>query len=127
MTAASRDISDHKRQAGNIYARIPETLPAELLETLFQNRALRIEKIVSKGHITPEGSWYDQDCGEWVLLLQGRATLLFEDEAKTIDLGAGDYVFIAPHRKHRVTWTDPQQKSIWLAIHLAPDKDAEKG
>ena len=27
---------------------------------------LRIERIVSEGHVSPEGFWYDQDEPEWV-------------------------------------------------------------
>lgn len=108
----------------NIFSHLPEVLVTEAFETLFQNRALRIERIVSKGHVTPDDAWYDQDWDEWVLLIKGKATLLFENSLKPMELDAGDYVFIAAHRKHRVTWTDPQQQSIWLAIHVAPEKNA---
>ena len=39
---------------------------------------LRIERIVSFGHSSPEGFWYDQDQHEWVLPLKGAARLSIE-------------------------------------------------
>jgi cupin 2 domain-containing protein len=126
MTVEALNLSATNRQTGNIFAGIPATLPGELFETLLQNPTIRIERIVSKGHITPDDTWYDQDCGEWVLLVQGKAALLFEDSAEPVELRGGDYLFIPAHRKHRVTWTDPRQESIWLAIHLSLGEECRK-
>lgn len=39
---------------------------------------LRIEQIISFGHSSPEGFWYDQDQHEWVLALKGAARLSIE-------------------------------------------------
>jgi cupin 2 domain-containing protein len=120
MSAATRDISAAGRQTGNIFAAIPDSLPEEFFETLLQNRRVRIERIVSKGHAAPGDGWYDQDWDEWVLLLRGAASLQFEDAAAPLQLNGGDFVFIAARRRHRVLWTDPERESIWLAVHLAP-------
>jgi cupin 2 domain-containing protein len=114
----------NSRQTGNIFADIPKPLPAELFETLLQTQSVRIERIVSKGHVTPEDAWYDQNWDEWVLLIQGAAALLFEDNAETLELRGGDYVFIPAHRRHRVVWTDPRRETIWLAVHLASGDNA---
>ena len=70
---------------------------------------------VSHGHKSPEGFWFDQDQNEWVLLIAGAARLQFEDE--TVEMKAGSFVNIPAHRRHRVDWTDPDQPTIWLAIH----------
>jgi cupin 2 domain-containing protein len=32
-------------------------------------------------------------------------------------LKSGDFIDIAPHRRHRVDWTHPDEPTIWLAIH----------
>ena len=29
---------------------------------------------------------------------------------------AGDHVTIPAHTKHKVSWTDPTQETIWLAV-----------
>ena len=50
----------------NMFADIPADLPEELVQTLLSTLALRIERIVSLGHASPEGFWYDQDTHEWV-------------------------------------------------------------
>jgi cupin 2 domain-containing protein len=50
-----------------------------------------------------------------VLLLKGAAFLRFADEAERRRLLPGDFVEIAPHRRHRVEWTDRDQPTVWLA------------
>ena len=100
----------------NIYNDIPEKLPNELLQILFQNNSLRIERIVSKGHSNPVNEWYDQDGDEWVLLIQGRARLQLAEQGM-IDLKPGDHLLLPAHQRHRVDWTDPDIETIWLAIH----------
>jgi cupin 2 domain-containing protein len=52
-----------------------------------------------------------------VLLVAGSAGVEFEDEAKPRQLAVGDYLFIAPGRRHRVAWTDLRQPTVWLAVH----------
>jgi cupin 2 domain-containing protein len=85
---------------------------------LLATSALRLERIVSDGHATPPGEWYDQERDEWVVLLQGGAGLRFEGEDRVLVMQPGDYVLIPAHRRHRVEWTEGAQKSIWLALHF---------
>ncbi len=102
----------------NLFAETPAELPEELIETILCAEAsrLRIERIVSLGHASPPGSWFDQEAGEWVVLLSGAARLRFEAE-DAIELLPGDYVNIPAHKRHRVEWTDPARPTVWLAIH----------
>lgn len=100
----------------NLFAHIPDDLPAELLETLLECDALSIERIVSRGHVTPAGQWYDQHRHEWLLLLRGAARLAFAD-GREVALAPGDWLVIPAHRKHRVAWTDPERDTVWLAVH----------
>jgi cupin 2 domain-containing protein len=102
----------------NLFSNIPSNLPAELIETLIQSDGVRIERIVSHGHASPEGFWYDQDEHEWVVVLQGAARLQLED--KTVNLGPGDHINLPAHTKHRVEWTTNDQPTIWLAIFYKP-------
>ena len=57
--------------APNLLANLPASLPQEFVELLLSSPNLRVERIISRGHASPENSWYDQDSGEWVLLLSG--------------------------------------------------------
>ena len=107
-----------KRILKNIFGNLPQrSLNKEIFETLVQNNNIRIERIISTGQATPEGKWYDQEQDEWVMLLQGHATLLFENKSE-INLMPGDYIFIEAHKKHRVSWTRPDEVCVWLALHL---------
>ena len=100
----------------NLFDAIPADLRNELTQTLLATPRLRIERIVSYGHTSPPGFWYDQDDDEWVLLLSGAARLRFDSEV--VELKAGSFVNIPAHRRHRVEWTEPEQRTIWLAIFL---------
>jgi len=101
---------------GNIYSAIPDRLPEESFETLAGSEGVKIERIVSDSHSSPQGSWYDQDKNEWVLVLSGNAGLRFEGEEEMLILRPGDWVDIPAHVRHRVEWTDPKDKTVWLAV-----------
>lgn len=105
----------------NLYQDIPNELPEELFEILLQRDGVRLERIVSHGHTTAPGEWYDQVWDEWVILLSGSAILTFEEGEKH-HLKPGDHLMIPAHFRHRVESTDNQQKSVWLALHLEPDR-----
>ena len=110
----------------NLLSDLPAHVPAELVQTLLSAGPLRIERIVSLGHASPEGSWYDQDTHEWVLLVSGAARLRFEGE-DAFELIAGSYVHIPAHRRHRVEWTQPDAPTVWLAIHYSDSSPAGSG
>ena len=98
----------------NLFADLPAALPEELVGTLASSVHVRIERIVSQGHASPAGFWYDQDENEFVVLLQGAARLRFEDGV--VEMMPGSFVDIPAHRRHRVEWTDPVQVTVWLAV-----------
>lgn len=94
---------------------VPRDLPEEIAAELLVRPGLRIERIVSRGHASPPGFWYDQDEAEWVAVLRGAARLRFEG-GEEVALGPGDHVEIAAHRRHRVEWTTPEEPTVWLAV-----------
>jgi len=100
----------------NLFESLPVSLHEEVITSILEAENLRIERIVSKGHKSPESGWYDQEQNEWVVVLKGGGKLVFEDGEEQ-RLGPGDYINIPAHKKHRVTWTDPKTETIWLAIH----------
>lgn len=104
----------------NLFSHLPSTLLDEQVEILAGNRNTRIEKIISTGHQSPEGFWYDQEEHEWVTVLKGRAEVVFDD-GTTHSLQPGDHLFIPAHRKHRVQWTAPNEATIWVAVFFPPD------
>ena len=98
----------------------PRALPEEVVETLCRRPGARIERIVSTGQAAPEGQWYDQEADEWVLLIRGGARLRIDGEAQDRALAPGDYLLLPAHCRHRVTWTERDAPTIWLAIHFSP-------
>ncbi|MCB1895471.1 MAG: cupin domain-containing protein [Zoogloeaceae bacterium] len=108
---------------GNLFETLPATGAEEAVDRLLWRSGTRIERIVSRGHRSPDGFWYDQPEDEWVCLLAGQATLSFEAR-EPLALAAGDWLLIPAHVRHRVAATsDP---AVWLAVFVdpeAPDRD----
>jgi len=102
----------------NLLDDLPPDLATEQIQTILAAPAVRIERIVSGGHVSPPGFWYDQAEHEWVVVLAGAARLRFDD-GEEIAMSAGDHVNIPAHRRHRVEWTTPDEATVWLAIHYA--------
>ncbi|PSJ46910.1 cupin domain-containing protein [Zobellella taiwanensis] len=111
----------------NVFKDIPAELPEELIQVLAGGAGCRIERILSRGHGSPEGFWYDQDEHEFVLLLSGEAELELQAPAERRRLGPGDWLTIAAHRRHRVNWTHPQRDTLWLAVFFAGDSGPASG
>ena len=117
-----RKIAASPRAEKNFFNDLPTSLSEELIENVFQTEHVRIERIVSTGQSSPPGFWYDQSEGEWVILFRGGATLEFKDASHMQRLLPGDYVYIPPHRKHRVFSTSEKQTTVWMAVFVKSPK-----
>lgn len=102
---------------GNLFDGIPEKLPDEHVTSLLATPHVRIERIVSHGHASPPGIWYDQPDSEWVVVLAGAAAVTFEGEGEPRTLQRGDYLHIPARTRHRVEWTEAREPTVWLAVH----------
>ena len=105
---------------GNIYRDIPFDLPDELTEKIAGSaqKGVTVERIISKGHASPPGFWYDQDKSEFVILLKGRGAILFkeQEQEQIVEMLPGDYLEIPCHTLHRVEWTSAEEETVWLAF-----------
>jgi cupin 2 domain-containing protein len=107
----------------NLFSDIPVALPEELVEVLIASAHVRIERIVSYGHSSPEGFWYGQEQDEWVIVVTGAARLRIED-AEPIEMRPGDWINLRAHQRHRVEWTTPDEPTVWLAVHYGGNENA---
>ncbi len=103
-------------EVNNIFESIPDNPDDEMVELIVQNEKTKIERIISRGHISPASGWYDQEKDEWVIVLKGEAIISFES-GKEVSLKAGDHINITAHTKHKVKWTNPKTETVWLAVH----------
>lgn len=94
----------------NLYETIILTEESEIFTPLFENSNLKIESI--RSWLKTPGKWYDQDQDEWVILLEGDATLEIEQNEQV--LNRGDSLFIPKHTRHRVLFTS--DNALWLAV-----------
>ncbi|WP_242521493.1 cupin domain-containing protein [Motiliproteus sp. SC1-56] len=123
MTTADAAVNNLPLEIGNLFAAIPANLEQELTETLDCSGPFRLERIVSRGHASAPGFWYDQAESEWVLLLQGEAALAFADGRAEVRLQAGDYLEIPAGLRHRVAWTSDTPEAVWLAVFYRGAED----
>jgi len=101
---------------GNLLNPLPDASAEEQFEDIFTRPGCRIERIVSRGQTTPTDQPYVQGHDEWVLVLAGSARI--KTAAGEIALSAGDHMLIPAGVAHRVTFTDPDQPTVWLAVHF---------
>jgi len=105
---------------GNLLRPLPGAGAGEVFDDLPAASGVRIERIVSRGNVSPPGEWYDQDDDEWVLVLEGEGELEFANPIELVLMGVGDWIFIPAHRRHRVVRSaDP---TVWLAVWPGRDE-----
>lgn len=84
----------------------------ETFTTILEHKNIKINRIVSSADVEPVE--YIQDEDEWVVVIEGKATLLLEDEEKV--LKKGDTLFIPAKTPHKVLKT--KNGTVWLAVHI---------
>jgi cupin 2 domain-containing protein len=70
----------------------------EEFTTLLEHKNIKINRIVSSADVEPVE--YVQEEDEWVVIIEGEATLFLEDEEKI--LKKGDTLFIPAKTSHKV-------------------------
>lgn len=94
----------------NIFNHPKQKTKEEQSTVIFQNNEIKIEQIVSFGHVSD--SWYCQDENEWVSIIEGEGELTFED--KKTALKKGDQILIPKFQKHKVSYSS--SPCIWLCV-----------
>ena len=84
----------------------------ESFTPLLEHKNIKINRIVSSEDVNE--TEYLQEEDEWLILLEGKATLLLDHKEK--ELVKGDILFIPSKTPHRVLRT--QQNTLWLTVHI---------
>lgn len=87
----------------------------ESVQELFAGKGFRLERVVSKGHVTPKGQWCQEPFDKWVAVIEGQGEIMYEDMSVDL-LCSGDYVLIPAHTRHRVTMTSQSPECVWLSV-----------
>ncbi|MCF6243730.1 MAG: cupin domain-containing protein [Sulfurovum sp.] len=80
--------------------------------TLLTHKNIKINRIISASHLEPIE--YIQDEDEWLVVLEGEATLLLNNEEKKLQ--KGDTLFIPAKVPHTVLKT--VHGTVWLTVHI---------
>lgn len=84
----------------------------ESFTPLLEHKNIKINRIVSSEDVNE--TEYLQEEDEWLILLEGKATLLLDHKEK--ELVKGDIFFIPSKTPHRVLRT--QENTLWLTVHI---------
>ena len=68
--------SKAQNKFGNLLSNLPDQIDDEIFETIINSEGCKIERIISKGHHSPDNYWYDQEKNEWVMVLMSCVTIL---------------------------------------------------
>ncbi len=120
----SDHLNESEKHQGNLFENlVPLENGEERIDCLLEacnllpingENNLKIERIVSDGHASPEGFWYDQPQSEWVVVLSGSAVLTVEGKPSQT-MNPGDWINLPAHTRHRVEST--ARGTVWLAVH----------
>jgi len=126
IEASLTEISSSKSQITNVFHEVPSICPNEIFTNLLthdqsssSNSPPKIMRIISFGQVSQD--WYNQGDNEWVMLIQGDATLEVEkndEEIEILNMSAGDFRFLPKHQRHRVTFSSADPPCIWIAVHF---------
>ncbi len=105
-----------KAKTDNIFNKLPSAKKGEVFEKMISRKGVKIERITSLGQVTPPGRWMKSRRNEWVILLKGKAKLRFRGTGQILEMKPGNHVFIPAGTSHRVEWTAPSEKSVWVAV-----------
>ncbi|MES1910646.1 MAG: hypothetical protein MHM6MM_003206 [Cercozoa sp. M6MM] len=111
----------------NLFDNLPadgEKLSEERIRSIVSQDGVTIEQIVSTGHSSPEGFWYDQETHEFVIVLAGEGVLEYPN-GEELTMRKGDFCFIPAHTRHRVRSTAADATTLWLAVHFPPRNTSE--
>jgi len=84
----------------------------ETFTTLLEHKNIKINRIVSSADVKPIE--YNQEEDEWLVLLEGEATLLIDKKEEV--LTKGETLFIPAKTPHTVLKTS--DGTVWLTIHI---------
>jgi cupin 2 domain-containing protein len=90
--------------------RIPQN--GEEFTTLLEHRNIKIVRIVSSDDL--ERKVYTQKEDEWVVVLEGKATILIDNKLSV--LNKGETIFIPSNTPHEII--DIVNGTLWLAVHI---------
>lgn len=114
IPTSTRKLNMH---IANLFSDAAPPQKGERFDEILRHKNMVVERIVSSSRITPQEYVQRQD--EWVLLVQGEATLRVAGE--TVTLKSGDYLFLPAGIPHTVEHTS--EGAMWLAVHLFPAQE----
>ena len=113
-----REIDEAQRVATNLFHDVGSGDKA-----ILRASHVRIERVVITNDSTPD--WCEHATGQWLILLRGSAAIDFYGDIGMRQMFMGDYVFVPPLQKHRITATS-KMPTVWLDVSVKEKKVATK-
>ena len=93
-----------------------------VIETLFENTEVKIDRVIAQGQITPPGEFPDEPSHEFIYLEKGKLVLEYEGEAKKVTLTPGHSALKSPVQKTRADFTSEEEDTVWLKVSFRGER-----
>lgn len=87
-----------------------------VIETLFENNSVKIDRISARGQISPPGEFAAEPSYEFIQLLTGTLALEYKGQAEKVTLKPGDYAIKTPQQRTRADYTAEDKETVWLKV-----------
>src|SRR5262245_33972682 len=87
-----------------------------VLETLYENKQVKIERVTAFGQISPPGEFAPEPSFEFIHLLKGHLVVEIEGEAEKVNLKPGDYMIKTEKQRGRADYTSVHEETVWLKV-----------
>ena len=97
-----------------------------VIETLFENTDIKIDRVTAQGQITPPGEFPNEPSYEFIHLLKGHLVLEYKGQGDKVSLKAGDYAIKTPDQKTRADFTPIDEQTVWLKVSYKGERGRYK-
>jgi len=87
-----------------------------VIETLFENKQVKIDRITAFGQISPPGEFAPEPSFEFIHLLKGQLVIEIEGEADKVSLKPGEYTIKTQKQRGRADYTSVHEETVWLKV-----------
>jgi len=90
-----------------------------IIETLFENQSIKIDRVTVRGQITPRDEFPDEPSYEFIHLIKGHLVLEYQERSgrpNKISLRPSEFAIKSPQERTRADFTSLDEDTVYLKI-----------
>ena len=93
-----------------------------LIETLFENKSVKIDRITVHGQISPPGEFAPEPSYEFIQVLKGQLVLEYKGKSQKVNLKSGDFAIKSPQQRTRADYTAEDEETVYVKVSYRGDR-----